>query len=567
MIKLLVAFTLLFSQIALGQSAGGYYPFGFITWRAPVIDVAALPSSGNELGDARVSEDSFDIYIWNGSSWQAVGAGGTVTSVTASSPLASSGGTTPNISIASSTGTGAVVLANTPTLITPAISGNSTLTYGGAASFKILSNGGAGTSELDLQAVSTGQDHINFGTAANPIQAQILYSDNSGGFQIYTGGTGTWGSGTLTEQFGISASGNATAYNNLTIDGELTAASTSTATPAVYVSEPSPAASNVPVVGVGTSISTNSSTTWEMLDVSNAPSSDLGGTMAAVIATTNNTSNSAVTHTLEGGKFQIERTITANDTSDTGNVADLSAQGFLTSGSNNYTTSGAWSLMQINATAVGSGTNQATGGYSMLNIASDTGAWNNPKYGIYIGAITNGTSNYGIYDAGTTASTSTTTGEIVDRGGLGVSGAVYLGSTLNAASIGTSASALDNACWNASTGAITGSSASCLTSTREVKEDIESLTDGLSEVMSMNPVAFNYKKEFNPGNLGRQVGFIADEIEKVDPRLATYDHQTGKLHGVNYAQTTAVLTKAIQEQQEEILELKKEINILKEWKR
>lgn len=46
---------------------------------------------------------------------------GTVTGVTASSPLASSGGAAPNISITSSTGSGAVVLANSPTLITPAL--------------------------------------------------------------------------------------------------------------------------------------------------------------------------------------------------------------------------------------------------------------------------------------------------------------------------------------------------------------------------------------------------------------------------------------------------------------
>jgi hypothetical protein len=46
----------------------------------------------------------------------ATGSGGTVTSVTASTPLASTGGTTPNISISSSTGTGAVVLANNPTI-------------------------------------------------------------------------------------------------------------------------------------------------------------------------------------------------------------------------------------------------------------------------------------------------------------------------------------------------------------------------------------------------------------------------------------------------------------------
>lgn len=46
---------------------------------------------------------------------------GTVTGVTASSPLASSGGTAPNISISSTTGSGAVVLATSPTLVTPVL--------------------------------------------------------------------------------------------------------------------------------------------------------------------------------------------------------------------------------------------------------------------------------------------------------------------------------------------------------------------------------------------------------------------------------------------------------------
>lgn len=60
------------------------------------------------------------------------GAGGApVTTVTASSPLASSGGTTPNISINSSTGTGAVVLASSPTVATPIFTGNITQLIGG----------------------------------------------------------------------------------------------------------------------------------------------------------------------------------------------------------------------------------------------------------------------------------------------------------------------------------------------------------------------------------------------------------------------------------------------------
>ena len=56
---------------------------------------------------------------WPNQTIAATGTGGTITSVTASSPLASSGGTTPNITLSSSTGSGAVVLATSPTLVTP----------------------------------------------------------------------------------------------------------------------------------------------------------------------------------------------------------------------------------------------------------------------------------------------------------------------------------------------------------------------------------------------------------------------------------------------------------------
>lgn len=58
------------------------------------------------------------VSITNNAGSITITAAGTgfVTGVTASSPLASSGGSSPNISIASSTGTGAVVLADNPTI-------------------------------------------------------------------------------------------------------------------------------------------------------------------------------------------------------------------------------------------------------------------------------------------------------------------------------------------------------------------------------------------------------------------------------------------------------------------
>ncbi len=62
------------------------YPSSGGTWKPPVANAAALPSSGNSLGDARVAEDSGFVYVWNGSSWINNGGNGTVTSVAMTVP-------------------------------------------------------------------------------------------------------------------------------------------------------------------------------------------------------------------------------------------------------------------------------------------------------------------------------------------------------------------------------------------------------------------------------------------------------------------------------------------------
>lgn len=82
--------------------------YGAVNWKSSAASVAALPSSGNSPGDARIVLDSFNIYIWSGSAWiDAAGPGAGVASVTASSPLASSGGSNPNLTL-----NGIVPLAN-----------------------------------------------------------------------------------------------------------------------------------------------------------------------------------------------------------------------------------------------------------------------------------------------------------------------------------------------------------------------------------------------------------------------------------------------------------------------
>jgi hypothetical protein len=69
-----------------------------------------------------------EVIAFNGTNWIPApggsGGGGSVVSVTASSPLSSSGGTSPNIQINSYTGSGMVVESNMPNILSPTILGS-----------------------------------------------------------------------------------------------------------------------------------------------------------------------------------------------------------------------------------------------------------------------------------------------------------------------------------------------------------------------------------------------------------------------------------------------------------
>ena len=109
-----------------------------------------------------------------------------------------------------------------------------------------------------------------------------------------------------------------------------------------------------------------------------------------------------------------------------------------------------------------------------------------------------------------------------------------------------------------STNEVVQDSTTCLASSLRFKQNIQPLeaTSGLSEVMQLNPVSFQYTPEYNgalqdnPNFNGTFVGFIAEEVAKIDPRLVTVD-VTGSTpnapHGVRYENVTAILTKAVQE--------------------
>ncbi|MEP6902871.1 MAG: hypothetical protein ABJA66_14050 [Actinomycetota bacterium] len=61
----------------------------------------------------------------------------------------------------------------------------------------------------------------------------------------------------------------------------------------------------------------------------------------------------------------------------------------------------------------------------------------------------------------------------------------------------------------------------------------------------------------------RDVGFAAEEVEQVEPLLATYN-KDGQIEGVKYGQIATVLVNSVNEQQTQIEQLKEQIKLQKE---
>lgn len=81
--------------------------------RPAAANAAVLPLTGNVIGDIRAAIADEAWFIWDGAAWQPMaGGGGAVNSVTASAPLASSGGVNPNISFPSWPANGPGALTN-----------------------------------------------------------------------------------------------------------------------------------------------------------------------------------------------------------------------------------------------------------------------------------------------------------------------------------------------------------------------------------------------------------------------------------------------------------------------
>jgi len=87
-----------------------------------------------------------------------------------------------------------------------------------------------------------------------------------------------------------------------------------------------------------------------------------------------------------------------------------------------------------------------------------------------------------------------------------------------------------------------------------LKENIEPLQSSLNKVIQLNGVSFTWKTD---PNKKRNIGFIAQEFEKIIPELV-FTNETDGYKGINYAEVSAVLVEAIKELKAENDQLKAE---------
>lgn len=88
-------------------------------------------------------------------------------------------------------------------------------------------------------------------------------------------------------------------------------------------------------------------------------------------------------------------------------------------------------------------------------------------------------------------------------------------------------------------------------SDRDLKKDIEPMTDGLERVMKLQPVTYEMKA--NPGQ--SDFGFIAQDVAKVAPEIVGLD-KDGIGRSIDYSRMSALLAGAVKAQQLQIDELK-----------
>jgi|GEM_PF-2526621 len=98
-------------------------------------------------------------------------------------------------------------------------------------------------------------------------------------------------------------------------------------------------------------------------------------------------------------------------------------------------------------------------------------------------------------------------------------------------------------------------------SDKRLKQNFIPLTNAIDKVNQIQAYYYEWKDAQTRGNQ-REMGVIAQEVQKVAPELVTEDDQG--ILSVSYSKMSALLLAAIKEQQSEMIQLKEENKVLKE---
>jgi hypothetical protein len=99
------------------------------------------------------------------------------------------------------------------------------------------------------------------------------------------------------------------------------------------------------------------------------------------------------------------------------------------------------------------------------------------------------------------------------------------------------------------------------TSSLKYKRNVVDMQRGIADVQQLRPVNFNGVSDFDGDKLF--AGFIAEEVEALNFKEFVIYDENGEPDGLQYANMVALLTKAIQEQQQMIETLQAEVAALK----
>lgn len=95
------------------------------------------------------------------------------------------------------------------------------------------------------------------------------------------------------------------------------------------------------------------------------------------------------------------------------------------------------------------------------------------------------------------------------------------------------------------------------------KKNIKTVENALDKVKALRGVYFNWNQEAFPDkNFGTQdeLGFIAQEVEKVVPEIVTKENTKDEYRSVKYDKLVALLVEAIKDQQKQIDSLKIDVS-------